>query len=187
MANEDDGISKSFYGELSLASDDSKVNFSYVTYTNTPTGSINSSGDVVDSWGYDLGFFEYMTVNTFEHYAQKFYFKYSPSDNSYSLMMSDKGTHWIGITNTGYAWKTSDSTRCRHFQLVGEDKTTRLNLSDLTEDTAKVYLVLTSGGTTLCTYSKTTVKNHSWSYLTAPGDKGALFNLKIIERSATWP
>ncbi|WP_218927853.1 hypothetical protein, partial [Pseudomonas sp. ICMP 561] len=86
MANEDDGISKSFYGELSLASDDSKVNFSYVTYTNTPTGSINSSGDVVDSWGYDLGFFEYMTVNTFEHYAQKFYFKYSPSDNSYSLM-----------------------------------------------------------------------------------------------------
>ncbi|MCQ2995948.1 hypothetical protein NLO95_17750 [Pseudomonas syringae] len=187
MANEDDGISKSFYGELSLASDDSKVNFSYVIYTNTPTGNINTSGDVVDSWGYDLGFFEYMTVNTFEHYAQKFYFKYSPSDNSYSLMMSDKGTHWIGITNTGYAWKTSDSTRCRHFQLVGEDKTTRLNLSDLTEDTAKVYLFVTSGGTALCTYSKTTVKNHSWSYLTTPGDKGALFNLKIIERSATWP
>lgn len=184
-----DDNSKSFYGELSLASDDSKVNFSYVTHTNTPTikNPVSGGSETPDDPGYNLEFFEYMTVNTFEHYAEKFYFKYSPSDNSYSLMMSDQGTKWVGMTNNGYAWKTGDSTRCRHFQLVGENKTTRLNLADLTEDTAKVYLVLTSGGATLSTYSKTTVKDHSWSYLTTPGDKLALFNLKILERGATWP
>ncbi|PHN17844.1 hypothetical protein, partial [Pseudomonas sp. ICMP 561] len=82
-----DDISKSFYGELSLASDDSKVNFSYVTHTNTPTiqNPLSGGGDTPNDAGYNLEFFEYMTVNTFEHYAQKFYFKYSPSDNSYSL------------------------------------------------------------------------------------------------------
>ncbi|MCQ3002237.1 hypothetical protein NLO98_21025 [Pseudomonas syringae] len=183
----DDDISKSFYGELTLASDDSKINFSYVEWTNRLTLPVNKAGDAVGDNGYEIKLFEYMTTNTFEHYAEKFYFKYSPSDNAYSLMLSDAGTKWIGITNNGYAWKTSDSTRCRHFQLVGEDKTTRLNLSDITEDNRKVYLFLTSGGTALCTYSKTTVKDHSWSYLTTPGDKGALFNLKILERSATWP
>ncbi|MCI8209144.1 hypothetical protein AUC61_06315 [Pseudomonas sp. S25] len=78
MANEDTGISKSFYGELSLASDDSKVNFSSVVWTTAPVGGIDFPGSSEDSRGYSLEFLEYMTVNTFEHYAENFYFKYSP-------------------------------------------------------------------------------------------------------------
>ncbi len=182
-------ISKSFYGELSLASDDSKVNFSYVTHTTTSSikNPLSGGAETPDDSGYNLEFFEYMTVNTFEHYAENFYFQYSSSANAYALMMSDQGTKWVGITNNGYAWKTSDSTRCNYFRFVGEDKTTRLDLSNITGDTAKIYLVLTPPGTILCTYSKTTAKEHSWSYLTAPGDTAALFNLKILERGATWP
>ncbi|MBJ7265168.1 MAG: hypothetical protein JHC61_16295 [Burkholderiaceae bacterium] len=154
------------------------VDFSYVKQE----ANLDLRQMEVGGYGYAEHYHEYLCVNTFSDVPVRLFFKYAGS-HGYKLYVrnaGESGKH-MGVTNNGYVWATDQGSRIRHFQLIGEDKSTVVT-PDTLADTAKVYLRSSRNGKLLTTYSTTHVGKHWWCYLTDGGGPDAFFTLEISQR-----